>query len=96
MALPTHDPKLLYRTSFSVTCRFCRQKNGLPGTRMCDACWELDMRIRSRPHIARKILAQYDRERHPGDEPDRGSLSPAVLKKTPRKRTRRLAGSVLL
>ena len=69
-----------------VKCKTCKGPKALPGTKQCDACWELDKRIKTHPEIARKLLAAYDKA-HPetrGDEPDRGSLSPVRLR-SPRK-----------
>lgn len=49
-----------YRTT--VPCRICSEPTHMHGTKLCDRCWELDVRIKSSPEVARKILDQYEQE----------------------------------
>ena len=46
----------------TVPCKWCGKETRMLGTKMCDACWELDSRIRMDKVLARKILEHYEEE----------------------------------
>lgn len=46
-----------------VPCGLCSRPTTMTGTRRCDRCWELETRIRGDIDLARKILADYDKEK---------------------------------
>lgn len=46
----------------TVPCGLCGKPTPMTGTKRCDACWELEMRVRADPELTRRILAQYDKE----------------------------------
>jgi hypothetical protein len=39
-----------------IPCRLCGGPTTMPGTRLCDRCWELERRVQADPELARKIL----------------------------------------
>ena len=46
-----------------VPCGLCSKPTHMTGTRRCDGCWELESRIHHNPTLARKILADLDKEK---------------------------------
>lgn len=47
----------------TVSCKLCGHPTHMLGTKLCDPCWELEVRIRQDPEIARKVLDSLDKER---------------------------------
>ena len=48
-----------YKNGEDYTCVLCNQKKHTQGPRpdkLCDGCWELSVRIRMQPELARKVL----------------------------------------
>lgn len=46
-----------------VACGICDLPTAKTGTRRCDRCWELETRIHGNIDLARKILADHDKEK---------------------------------
>lgn len=44
-----------------VPCKWCAAPTDMTGTKMCDRCWELERRIRHDPDLARRMLAEVER-----------------------------------
>ena len=42
--------------SETVPCKLCGKETKMTGTKRCDACWELETRIKADPELALKIL----------------------------------------
>lgn len=42
-----------------VPCKWCGCDTAMTGTKMCDACWELDSRVRGDPAMALRMLATF-------------------------------------
>ena len=45
-------------TKTDIKCRICGEMEAFDGTNLCDPCWELERRIKERPDLALKILAE--------------------------------------
>lgn len=43
--------------TLTIPCTLCGTSTPMLGTKLCDWCWELDSRTRSKPTLARKIIA---------------------------------------
>ena len=44
-----------------VPCKWCSKPTPMTGTKLCDNCYELDVRIRLDTALARRILTHYER-----------------------------------
>ena len=54
----------------TVPCKFCARQTRSMGTKVCDACWELETRLqREDPTVVRRILKSLNmRNRHEAGE----------------------------
>jgi len=43
-------------TKETIPCKWCHMPTPMLGTRMCDRCYELEMRIERDPDLARRML----------------------------------------
>jgi hypothetical protein len=43
----------------TVPCEICGKPTRMIGTRRCDRCWELEMRITHDPELAGKIIERH-------------------------------------
>ena len=50
------DGYMAYMPPKTVPCELCGTRTMMTGTKRCDRCWELEMRIESDPALARLIL----------------------------------------
>jgi hypothetical protein len=46
----------------TIQCEICKGPTTYTGTRRCNRCWELEMRIRAAPMLARQILESLNRK----------------------------------
>jgi hypothetical protein len=51
----------MYEGQATVPCKYCGKPTPMLGTRMCDAHWELERRIRMEPEMAARMLAEMRR-----------------------------------
>lgn len=51
------------RLPVTTPCTICKKPTPMLGTKLCDRCWELSSRIRDAPDLARKILAELDKNK---------------------------------
>lgn len=47
----------------TTPCTICGRETPMLGTKLCDRCWELSSRIKADPDLARKILADLDKNK---------------------------------
>lgn len=43
-----------------VPCCLCGKPTSMTGTKLCDRCWELKMRIKADPALAHRILMELE------------------------------------
>lgn len=47
----------------TVPCGLCGKPTMMTGTKRCDPCWHVERAVLSDPELARRILADLDKER---------------------------------
>jgi hypothetical protein len=47
----------------TVPCKYCNKETSMTGTKLCDNCWELEVRMRSNIEVAEKILNAVKEEK---------------------------------
>jgi hypothetical protein len=40
----------------TTACKYCGKPTPMPGTKLCDGCWELETCIKANPVVATRIL----------------------------------------
>lgn len=46
----------------TIPCELCGKPTNMLGSRRCNGCWELEIRVRLEPELARKILDDLMKE----------------------------------